>query len=419
MSLTNFISLLGTAGSGPVDVPRTHMLFTRSTGASIGTLQVGFFKIQQDGSLLFVGNDSPIDTSFENFAAVQRGYSPTYNQVVLWNRSGQFYGGTFTYRRHNIVYNMSDPDNPVRAIGGTQNIADTDGTVHPIFASEQVNSPLSSGGNAYFFGNQQWLSYTSKRVVYFGGNGGEGQLGQIQYGGTSVPGGIDGPVFYDEEDDLFIVYQGGPVYIVDRSTMTSQQRLYQNIYNHSLWIVGVDYERKLIFTESQYDDSANVNNANKRWLSVFDYSNYPSSVPRVGTAEVTSTIFGSQTPRVFVYDKDLQQVFVMGPTNTGASPQPQNAYYTMDCSDPANPSVLRQSRISYEINTRNFDYDQAQNTGYFFGEQASNSYVHRFVLNSNGIPSFTYNVPTDASSTQNPSDYLSSDTAYNQAMLYG
>lgn len=419
MSLNNFISLLGSAGSGTVDVPRTHMLFTRSTGGGIGTLQVGFFKIQQDGSLLFVGNDSPIDTTFENFAAVQRGYSPTYNQVVLWNRSGQFYGPTFTYRRHNIVYDMSDPDNPVRTLGGTQNIADTDGTVHPIFSSEQINSPTSSGGNAYFFGNQQWLSYTSNQIVYFAGNGGEGQLGTIQYGGTSVPGGIDGPVFYDEQDDLFFVYQGGPVYIVDRSTMTSQQRIYQNTNSNNLWVVGVDYKRKLIFTESQYDDSSSTYNANKRWLSVFDYSNYPSSVTRVGTTELSGSIFGPGQPRVFVYDKDLQQVFVMGPQNSGSPPQPQNAYYTMDCSDPSNPSVLRQSRISYGINTRNFDYDQAQNTGYFFGEQASNSYVHKFVLNPNGIPTFTYNVPTDASSTQNPSDYLSSDTTNNQAMLYG
>ena len=425
MSLTNFISLLGTAGSNVLK-PKTHLPFSKTSGATIGTgTQIGFFRIQDNGTLMFVGNDDPITASFENFQNILYGYSPTKNQAVLWNKSGQFYSGVYTYRRHMIAYDMSDPDNPVRVTNSTQNNSTGDNKVVPSISTEQVNA-TGVGANAFFFANAVWRGNSTREPVQYVGNGSANQYGPIQYQGSSISGsGITGstPLLYDEDAGLFFAQinnsSGAPsyaTYVADSVTRNSNFRFSPSNYDASP--AGIDVKRKLLFVQSNATN-AGVNRSYQKTVYCLDYSNYPTVTLR-SHVDIGPANFQTSPPRVMVHDDKFQYLLNIYATNQG-SPQSYNpGYYLVDTSDPDNITQRTAGRIPGGVDTRNFDYDPAQNTGYFFGDNNSSpgNFVHKFVISASGI-GFSMNVATDPTSTKDPSDYLSSATLYNATLLYG
>lgn len=425
MSLTNFISLLGTAGSNVLK-PKTHMLFSRTAGSGIGTgTTIGFFKIQDNGTLMFVGNDDPIDPTFENFQNVLYGYSPTKNQAVLWNKSGQFYGGVFTYRRHIIAYDMSDPDNPVRVTNSQQNNSTGDAKVVPPISTEQVNA-TGVGTNAFFFGNAVWRGNSTREPVQYVGNGSASQYGPIQYQGSSISGsGLTGstPLLYDEDAGLFFAQinnsSGAPsyaTYVADSVTRNSQFRFAPSNYDASP--AGIDVKRKLLFVQSNATN-AGVSRSYQKTVYCLDYSNYPTVTLR-SHVDIGPQYYQSSNPRVMVHDDKFQYLLNIFQTNQG-NPQSYNpGYYLVDTSDPDNITQRTAGRIPGGVDTRNFDYDPAQSTGYFFGENNSSpgEYVHKFVISASGV-GFSLNVATDPTSTKSASDYLTGGAQNNATLLYG
>lgn len=426
MSLTNFISLLGTAGSNVLK-PKTHMLFSRSAGSGIGTgTQIGFFKIQDDGTLMYVGNDDPIDATFENFQNVLYGYSPTKNQAVLWNKSGQFYGGNFTYRRHMIAYDMSDPDNPVRVANSTQNNSTGDDKIVPPISTEQVNA-TGVGTNAFFFGNAVWRGNSTREPVQYVGNGSASQYGPIQYQGSSISGSgltSNTPLLYDEDAGLFFAQinnsSGAPsyaTYVADSVTRNSQFRFAANNSGDTS-PVGIDVKRKLLFVQSN-TTNAGAYRSYQKTVYCLDYNNYPTVTLR-SHLDIGPSYFQSSAPRVMVHDDKFQYLLNIFSTGEGNPSSTRPGYYLVDTSDPDNIATGTTGRVPGAIDTRNFDYDPAQNTGYFFGNNADNTgnFVHKFVFSSSGI-GFSLDVATDPTSTRNPSNYIDSTTLNNATLLYG
>ena len=424
MSLTNFISLLGTAGNNVLK-PKTHMLFSRTAGSGIGTGNtIGFFKIQDNGTLMYVGNDDPITSTFENFQSVAYGYSPTKNQAVLWNKSGQFYSGVFTYRRHMIAYDMSDPDNPVRVTNSTQNNSTGDSKVVPSISTEQVNA-TGVGSNASFFNHAVWRGQSRQLVDYTGG-GSASQSGTITYNGSSISGGIptgDTPLLYDEDAGLFFIQinntGGAPyraTYVANSVTRDSQFRFAAN--NSETSPVGIDVKRKLLFALSN-TTNAGVYRPYQKTVYCLDYSNYPTVTLR-SHLDISPTYYQSSNPHVLVHDDKFQYLLNIFSTGEGNPSSTRPGYYLVDTSDPDNIATGTTGRVAGAINIGNFDYDPAQNTGYFFGNNAENTgnFVHKFAFSSGGV-GFTVNVSTDPTSTKNPSSYLTSTTLSNATLLYG
>lgn len=400
------------------------MLFSRTAGAGIGTgTTIGFFKIQDNGTLMFVGNDDPIDPTFENFQNVTYGYSPTKNQAVLWNKSGQFYGATFTYRRHVIAYDVSDPDNPVRTISSTGNNSTGDGKSVPVISTEQVNA-TGVGTNALFYSNAQWRGNTVYQIVQFVGNGSASQIGGISYNGSSISGNLlyNSPVLYDEDEGLFFATVNSnstptnAAYVIDATTRNSQFRFDRG--NNPNEIAGIDKKRKLLFLTNNVTN-AGVYRSYQKTVYCLDYSNYPTVTLR-SHLDIGPQNYQSSRPRVLVHDDKFQYLLNIFQTGQG-NPQSNNpGYYVVDTSDPDNITQRAAGRIAAPIDTRNFDYDPAQNTGYFFGDNTNSpgNFVHKFVFSASGI-GFSLNVATDPLSTKGPSDYLSGPTQNNATLLYG
>jgi len=426
MSLTNFISLLGSSGANVLK-PKTHMLFSKTSGSAISTGNtIGFFKIQDNGTLMYVGNDDPIDPTYENFQNVAYGYSPTKNQAVLWNKSGQFYSGVFTYRRHVIAYDMSDPDNPVRTVSSTGNNSTGDAKVVPPISTEQVNA-TGVGTNAFFFSNTQWRGNSTYEPVQYVGNGSASQYGSITYNGSSISGNglaSNSPLLYDEDESLFFAQinnsSGAPsyaTYVADSVTRNSQFRFAANNSGDTS-PVGIDVKRKLLFVQSN-TTNAGVYRSYQKTIYCLDYSNYPTVTLR-SHVDISSSFFGGDTPRVLVHDDKFKYLLNIYKDNEGSPSNPNTGYYVVDTSDPDNIAQHTVGRLSNgEIDARNFDYDPAQNVGYFFGDNLSgSSFVHKFVFSSTGV-GFTLDVATDPASAKSPGNYLSSTTLNNAALLYG
>ena len=150
-----------------------------------------------------------------------------------------------------------------------------------------------------------------------------------------------------------------------------------------------------------------------------DYSNYPTVTLR-SHLDIGPQNYQSSRPRVLVHDDKFQYLLNIFQTGQG-NPQSNNpGYYVVDTSDPDNITQRAAGRIAAPIDTRNFDYDPAQNTGYFFGDNTNSpgNFVHKFVFSASGI-GFSLNVATDPLSTKGPSDYLSGPTQNNATLLYG
>ena len=421
MSLTNFISLLGTAGAN-VDRPRTHFA-VQKTGTNPSTVGTVFYKLNDDNTYTQVLNDNPFPVpTFENFSAADSGFNPIDRTLVFWQGSTTYNGSNFVYRNHMSVYDVSDPDNPVRTTAQTSSLSNTNGV------NQKIPEATLEESTGRFITNVDWYNDANNQVRYFGPGSQIGGFGSITYTPSAYTvGNIEGKVLYDEAEDLLFVSNRAPthpgrvVYVAQKSTMSSAKFLAQvasgpsaGLYAH---LLAIDKARKIVFTIDDYDLSGNYGNT-QFTVQSWDYSNYPT-VNRLDSITTTSGTFQPSTFDTLagIHDDELKRLFVISSVRTDQSSL-NNPYFYLNTSDASNLSWVTQSRTSYQFPTSRCttDYDPVSKVGLILGQpDPTNDYVSKFTLGSSGV-SFNYFLTPTAGTT--PVDDFFNNQAFNVNM-YG